>query len=139
MQYIVGMVYPGVRLFVYLWGNNYIICMPTPTSGYKSTNTFEGVLDAGVTDVFTGYAGGFTKVNRVTLTNPTVSVTVKLSINRVENGGNTVQLYSYTLAAGDVMVDTFGYLLGPNDTISVDNSDDGTVCVVNGGFSPYNQ
>ncbi|NBP00942.1 MAG: hypothetical protein EBU90_12555 [Proteobacteria bacterium] len=113
--------------------------MPTPTSGYKSTNTFEGVLDAGVTDVFTGYARGLTQVNRITLTNPTVSVTVKLSINRVENGGNTVQLYSYTLAAGDVMVDTFGYTLGHNDTISIDNSDDGTVCVVNGEFRGYNK
>lgn len=108
--------------------------MPTPTSGYKSTNTFEGVLDAGVTDVFTGYAGGLTSIIRVTLTNPTVSVTVKLSINRVADGGSSVQVYSYTLAAGDVMVDTFGYTLNPNDTISVDNSDDGTVCVVNAMF-----
>lgn len=110
--------------------------MPT-RSGYISTNTFEGVLDVGVTDVFTGYAGGLTSVNRVSLTNPTVSVTVKLSINRVADGGNTVQLYSYTLAAGDVMVDTFGYKLGPNDSISVDNSDPGTVCVVNGRFADY--
>jgi len=110
--------------------------MPTRT-GYISTNTFEGVLEAGVTDVFTGYSNGYTNITRVTLTNPTISVTVKLNINRAS--GNSVQVYSYTLAAGDVMVDTFGYLLGPNDTISVDNSDDGTVCVVNGGFSPYNQ
>lgn len=109
--------------------------MGTPTSGYKSVNTFEGVLDAGVTDVFTGYAGGYTTVVRVTLTNPTVSVTVKLSINRVADGGSSVQLYSYTLAAGDVMVDTFGYKLNANDTISVDNSDDGTVCVVNAVYA----
>ena len=106
--------------------------MPTRT-GYITTNTFEGVLEAGVTDVFIGYAGGTTKVIRITLTNPTVSVTVKVSINRTS--GDTVQVYSYTLAAGDVMVDTFGYMLGYNDTISVDNSDDGTVCVVNGNFN----
>jgi hypothetical protein len=105
--------------------------MPT-RSGYISTNTFEGTLEAGVTDVFIGYSGGLTSVNRITLTNPTISVTVKVSINRVS--GNTVQVYSYTLAAGDVLVDTFGYTLGHNDTVSVDNSDDGTVCVVNGIF-----
>ena len=110
--------------------------MPTKT-GYISTNTFEGVLDVGVTDVFTGYAGGWTKVNRITLTNPSVSVTLKLNINRVADGGNSVQVYSYTLAAGDVMVDTFGYTLGPNDSISVDNSDAGTVCIVNGGYADY--
>ena len=106
--------------------------MPTRT-GYISTNTFEGTLEAGVTDVFIGYPGGLTTVNRITLTNPTVSVTVKVSINRTD--GNSVQVYSYTLAAGDVMVDTFGYRLGYNDTISVDNSDDGSVCVVNGTFN----
>jgi hypothetical protein len=105
--------------------------MPTRT-GYITTNTFEGTLEAGVTDVFIGYPAGTTLVNRITLTNPTISVTVKVSINRAS--GNTVQVYSYTLAAGDVMVDTFGYMLGYNDTISVDNSDDGTVCVVNGTF-----
>jgi len=107
--------------------------MPTRT-GYITTNTFEGVLEAGVTDVFIGYSGGLTSVTRITLTNPTVSVTVKVNINRTD--GNSVQVYSYTLAAGDVLVDTFGYTLGYNDTISVDNSDDGTVCVVNGLFSP---
>lgn len=107
--------------------------MPTRT-GYISTNTFEGVLDAGVTDVFIGYPGGLTTVTRITLTNPNVSATVKLNINRV-SAGNTVQVYSYTLAAGDVMVDTFGYTLGYNDTISIDNSDNGTVCVVNGTFN----
>ena len=106
--------------------------MPTRT-GYITTNTFEGILEAGVTDVFIGYAGGITSVTRVTLTNPTISVTVKVSINRTD--GNSVQVYSYTLAAGDVMVDTFGYSLRYNDTISVDNSDDGTVCVVNSVFS----
>jgi hypothetical protein len=106
--------------------------MPT-RSGYISTNTFEGTLEAGVTDVFIGYNGGLTSVIRITLTNPTISVTVKVNINRAS--GNTVQVYSYTLAAGDVLVDTFGYTLGYNDTISVDNSDDGTVCVVNGGFN----
>lgn len=106
--------------------------MPIRT-GYISTNTFEGVLEAGVTDVFIGYPAGLTSVNRITLTNPTVSVTVKVSINRTS--GDSVQVYSYTLAAGDVLVDTFGYTLGANDTISVDNSDDGTVCVVNGAFS----
>lgn len=106
--------------------------MPTRT-GYISTNTFEGTLQTGVTDVFIGYAGGLTNVSRITLTNPTVSVTVKVSINRTD--GNSVQVYSYTLAAGDVLVDTFGYVLGYNDTVSVDNSDDGTVCVVNGGFN----
>jgi hypothetical protein len=110
--------------------------MPTRT-GYISTNTFEGTLEAGVTDVFIGYNGGLTTVNRITLTNPTISVTVKVNINRTD--GNTVQVYSYTLAAGDVMVDTFGYTLGYNDTISVDNSDDGTVCVVNGAFSKQRQ
>jgi hypothetical protein len=106
--------------------------MPTRT-GYITTNTFEGTLEAGVTDVFIGYPSGTTFVNRITLTNPTVSVTVKVSINRTD--GNTVQVYSYTLAAGDVLVDTFGYRLAYNDTISVDNSDDGTVCVVNGNFN----
>jgi hypothetical protein len=106
--------------------------MPTRT-GYISTNTFEGVLEAGVTDVFTGYSNGYTNIVRVTLTNPTVSVTVKLNINRAS--GNSVQVYSYTLAAGDVMVDTFGYTLAFNDTISVDNSDDGTVCVVNANYT----
>jgi hypothetical protein len=105
--------------------------MPTRT-GYITTNTFEGVLEAGVTTVFTGYSNGATNVVRVTLTNPNVSVTVKLNINRVS--GNSVQVYSYTLAAGDVMVDTFGYNLTFNDTISIDNSDDGTVCVVNATY-----
>ena len=99
-------------------------------TGYITTNTFEGVLEAGVTDVFIGYASVSTRVARITLTNPTVSVTVKVNINRTD--GNTVQVYSYTLAAGDVMIDTFGYQLEPNDTISVDNSDDGTMCIVNG-------
>jgi hypothetical protein len=106
--------------------------MPTRT-GYITTDTFEGVLEVGVTDVFFGYAGGPTSVTRITLTNPTVSVTVKVNINRTD--GNSVQVYSYTLAAGDVLVDTFGYSLGYNDSISIDNSDDGTVCVVNGSYS----
>jgi len=107
--------------------------MPTRT-GYITTNAFEGVLEAGVTDVFFGYAGGPTSVTKITLTNPTVSVTLKLSINRTD--GNSVQVYSYTLAAGDVLVDTFGYRLGYNDTIAIDNSDDGTVCVVNATYTP---
>jgi hypothetical protein len=107
--------------------------MPTRT-GFIRTTVYEGVLEAGVTDVFIGYAGGITTVNRITLTNPDVSVTVKVNINRTS--GNSVQVYSYTLAAGDVMVDTFGYNLEYNDTISVDNSDDGTVCIVNGSVTP---
>jgi hypothetical protein len=102
--------------------------MPTRT-GFIRTTVYEGVLEAGVTDVFIGYAGKLTNVNRISLTNPTVSVTVKVSINRTS--GDSVQVYSYTLAAGDVLVDTFGYTLEYNDTISVDNSDDGTVCIVN--------
>ncbi len=105
--------------------------MPKRT-GYITTDTFEGVLEAGVTDVFIGYASVSTRVSRITLTNPTISVTVKVSINRTD--GNSVQVYSYTLAAGDVLVDSVGYTLEPNDTISVDNSDDGTVCVVNGSI-----
>lgn len=90
----------------------------------------QSVLAAGTTVLYTCPARTSASISTIRLTNAGIN-TVTLTINRV-NPASSVNAYTFTLAAGDVLVDSAIYNFLAGDSISVTTSAASTNCFVRG-------
>jgi len=90
----------------------------------------QSVLAAGTTVLYTCPARTNASVSTIRLTNAGVN-TVTLTINRA-NPASSVSAYTFTLAAGDVLVDSSVYNFIAGDSVSVTTSAASTNCFVRG-------
>ena len=108
----------------------YIYGMATP---FKYFIDEQGTFGAGSVDLITAPSGQYYLVSQLKFSNASA---YDLSIDIVRaNPASTLNVYSFTLNAGDVVIDANGYRLGPGDKISVTTSAANTNYFVTGTFS----
>lgn len=90
------------------------------------------VLPAGTNIVITGVAGWRGTISGITFNNPAAQ-TVTLSIFRSVNT-TTVDIYTFTLAAGDVVADNNTYILGTGDQIILTTAQPNTNFMMQGSW-----
>lgn len=90
----------------------------------------QSVLPAGTAVLYTCPARTTATISTIRLTNAGVN-TVTLTINKA-NPASSVNAYTFTLAAGDVLVDSAVYNFLAGDSISVTTSAASTNCFVRG-------
>lgn len=103
--------------------------MAFPANFPVQINT-QAVLAAGSHVLYTCPARNTANITNIRLTNAGAN-TVTLTINRA-NPSSSVDAYTFTLDAGDVLVDTATYSFSAGDTLEVTTSAANTNCFVVG-------
>lgn len=87
---------------------------------------YQDTLGSGTTILYTAPTGYRVTIGGVTFNNP-VAYDITVTVNRI-TGPSSVNMYSFVLAAGDVVTDNNGYVLNPGDSLEVTISVAGTNC-----------
>ena len=103
--------------------------MPSPVSGLISV---QEVLGAGSTTIITCTQGWRAILNGLTFNNPS-AMTVTVSLYKASTS-NTIDVYTFNLAAGDVVSDNNQYTLTSNDQLIVTTSVAGTNFMTSGNY-----
>lgn len=96
-----------------------------PQLPFKSI-IYQDTLPAGVTVLYTCPPGYFASISTIRFNNPS-AYNITFTVNRV-NPASSVVAYSFTLSAGDVVVDSTSYKLNTGDSIEVNLSAANTNC-----------
>jgi hypothetical protein len=87
---------------------------------------YQNTLGSGTTVLYTAPTGYRVTIGGVTFNNP-AAYNITFTVNRV-TGPSSVNMYSFVLAAGDVVTDNNGYVLNPGDSVEVTISAASTNC-----------
>lgn len=88
---------------------------------------YQSTLGAGNTVLYMAPLGYLGSVANIRFNNP-VAYDIEFKVNRV-NPASSIVAYTFTLAAGDVVVDSTSYTLSAGDSIEVTISVAGTNCL----------
>jgi hypothetical protein len=87
---------------------------------YVKEEYFQEVLPAGTNLLFTGVAGWKSSINGITFNNQSANdVTLRLTRANPTYTASTVDMYTFSLAAGDVVCDNNSYVLFEDDTLEL--------------------
>jgi uncharacterized membrane protein len=102
------------------------------TGPVTSTIAIQKVLPAGANVIITTAVGWRATINGITFNNPApLSVTVSLY---KASTSTTINVYTFNLAAGDVVADNNQYALFPGDILTVTTSVGGTNFMMSGNY-----
>lgn len=90
----------------------------------KPFELLQGSLGAGSTTMFTVPAGSFYSINTLRINNPAA---YDFTLTKYKaSTASTVDIYSLSLAAGDIITDTYLYMFDPGDQLILTSSVAGT-------------
>jgi hypothetical protein len=102
------------------------------TSPVSSILAVQKVLPAGANVIITAAVGWRAIISGITFNNP-APLTVTVSLYKASTA-TSIDVYTFTLAAGDVVADNNQYVLLPGDILTVTTSIGGTNFMMSGNY-----